>query len=56
MTHRVPLNNRGLPISQGLYNPENEHDSCGIGFIANIKGKKSHSIVDQGLRILKNLT
>jgi glutamate synthase (NADPH) large chain len=56
MTHRVPLNNHGLPISQGLYNPENEHDSCGIGFIANIKGKKSHSIVDQGLKILKNLT
>jgi len=55
MTHRVPLNNRGLPISQGLYNPENEHDACGIGFIANIKGKKSHSIVDQGLKILKNL-
>ncbi|MEA5098018.1 MAG: glutamate synthase-related protein [Burkholderiaceae bacterium] len=40
---------------QGLYNPANEHDACGVGFIANIKGKKSHSIVEQGLLILKNL-
>ena len=56
MTHQVPLNSRGLPISQGLYNPENEHDACGIGFLANIKGVKSHSIVRQGLQILENLT
>ena len=39
----------------GLYNPANEHDACGIGFIAHIKGEKSHSIIDQGLQILKNL-
>ncbi len=39
----------------GLYNPANEHDACGIGFIAHIKGNKSHSIVEQGLLILKNL-
>ena len=39
----------------GLYNPANEHDACGIGFIAHIKGHKSHSIVQQGLLILKNL-
>ena len=56
MTHQVPLNRRGLPKSQGLYNPENEHDSCGIGFLANIKGKKSHSIIKQGLQILENLS
>ena len=56
MTHQVPLNSRGLPKAQGLYNPENEHDACGIGFLANIKGKKSHSIVKQGLQILENLT
>ncbi len=56
MTHQVPLNSRGLPKSQGLYSPENEHDSCGIGFVANIKGKKSHDIVKQGLQILENLT
>ena len=41
--------------AQGLYDPTNEHDACGVGFIAHIKGKKSHSIVEQGLQILKNL-
>jgi glutamate synthase (NADPH/NADH) large chain len=41
--------------AQGLYDPSNEHDACGVGFIAHIKGKKSHSIVEQGLLILKNL-
>lgn len=41
--------------AQGLYDPANEHDACGVGFIAHIKGKKSHSIVEQGLLILKNL-
>ena len=44
------------PLAQGLYNPANEHDACGVGFVAHIKGKKSHSIVEQGLQILKNLT
>ena len=41
--------------AQGLYHPSNEHDACGVGFIAHIKGQKSHSIVEQGLQILKNL-
>ena len=50
MAHPYP------PESQGLYNPANEHDACGVGFVANIKGKKSHAIVEQGLTILKNLT
>jgi len=44
------------PLKQGLYNPEFEHGSCGIGFVANIKGKKSHSIITQGLDILRNMT
>ena len=44
------------PGPQGLYDPSREHDACGLGFIANIKGKKSHAIVQQGLRILENLT
>jgi len=44
------------PGAQGLYDPANEHDACGVGFVANIKGKKSHEIVEQGLTILKNLT
>ena len=39
-----------LPQKQGLYDPRNEHDSCGVGFVANIKGRKSHDIVRQGLR------
>ena len=38
-----------LPEAQGLYNPENEHDNCGIGFVAHIKGKPSHDIVKRGL-------
>ena len=45
-----------LPPRQGLYDPANEHDACGVGFIANVKGRKSHEIVQQGLRILENLT
>ncbi len=44
------------PEAQGLYDPANEHDACGVGFVANIKGSKSHAIVEQGLTILKNLT
>src|SRR6516164_4559642 len=43
------------PERQGLYDPRNEHDSCGIGFVANIKGRKSHDIVARGLQILVNL-
>ena len=43
------------PVAQGMYDPANEHDACGVGFVAHIKGKKSHSIVEQGLLILKNL-
>src|SRR6516162_4706005 len=39
----------------GLYDPRNEHDSCGIGFVANIKGRKSHDIIARGLEILVNL-
>jgi glutamate synthase (NADPH/NADH) large chain len=46
----------GLPESQGLYDPAYEHDACGVGFVAHIKGVKSHTIVEQGLTILKNLT
>jgi glutamate synthase (NADPH/NADH) large chain len=40
---------------QGLYDPRNEHDACGVGFIVNIKGRKSHDILRQGLQILVNL-
>ncbi len=43
------------PQAQGLYDPAHEHDACGVGFVAHIKGQKSHQIVEQGLLILKNL-
>jgi glutamate synthase (NADPH/NADH) large chain len=42
--------------AQGLYHPAHEHDACGVGFVAHIKGKKSHTIVEQGLTVLRNLT
>src|ERR1700744_3028468 len=43
------------PAKQGLYAPRNEHDSCGVGFVANIKGEKSNEIIAQGLQLLINL-
>ncbi len=43
------------PADQGLYSFVNEHDACGVGFVAHIKGKKSHRIIEQGLQILCNL-
>ena len=49
------MNPTGLPPKQGLYDPDFEHDSCGAGFVVNIKGKKSHEIVSQALTILRNL-
>src|SRR6185369_15727902 len=42
--------------AQGLYDPRNEHDACGVGFIVNMKGVKSHQIVKDGLAVLENLT
>ena len=44
------------PVQQGLYSPSNERDACGVGFVAHIKGKKSHEIVQKGLELLTNLT
>ncbi|MDE3168913.1 MAG: glutamate synthase subunit alpha, partial [Acidobacteriota bacterium] len=46
----------GFPAPQGLYHPQHEHDACGVGFVANIEGKKSHEIVMKGVQILINLT
>jgi glutamate synthase (NADPH) large chain len=45
----------GLPKKQGMYDPQFEHDACGVGFVANIKGKKSHEIVQQAITVLANL-
>ena len=47
---------RGLPDSQGLYDAARERDACGMGFVANIKGEKSHDIIQKGIQILINLT
>lgn len=47
---------KSIPKKQGLYDPTFEHDACGIGFVVNIKGNKSHKIVQQGIKILDNLT
>src|SRR5271167_1636044 len=44
-----------LPKAQGLYSPKFEHDACGVGFVANIEGQKSHDIVLKGVQILINL-
>lgn len=44
-----------IPPKQGLYDPKHEHDACGIGFVVNIKGKKSNKIVKQALTVLHNL-
>ena len=46
----------GLPAPQGLYRPQDEHDGCGVGFVVNIEGRKSHDIVMKGVQILINLT
>ncbi len=43
------------PKKQGLYDPKNEKDACGVGFVANMKGEKTHSIIKDGLQILENL-
>ena len=45
-----------LPPAQGLYDPQNEHDACGIGFVASIRGEKSHEIILKGIEVLINLT
>src|SRR3954454_12293889 len=52
---KTRLNPNGLPPAQGLYDPANEHDACGIGFVASIKGNKSHDIIRKGIRVLLNL-
>ncbi len=43
------------PPAQGLYHPAQEHDACGIGFVANVRGHKSHEIVSKGIQVLLNL-
>ncbi len=45
-----------IPEAQGLYHPRNEHDACGMGFVASIRGEKSHDIIRKGIEVLINLT
>src|ERR1019366_6313191 len=45
----------GPPVKQGLYDPQFEHEACGVGFVVNIKGRKSHAIIQQALQVLLNL-
>ena len=49
------MTNQGFPEKQGLYDPQFEHDACGVGFVCQMKGKRSHEIVEQALTILVNL-
>src|SRR5271170_6186118 len=51
-----PKNPNGPPQAQGLYHPAQEHDACGIGFVANVLGHKSHEIITKGIKVLLNLT
>ncbi|MEY5008868.1 MAG: hypothetical protein RLZZ253_7 [Verrucomicrobiota bacterium] len=49
------MNHNGLPEKQGLYDPQFEHDACGVGFVCQMKGKRSHDIIQQALTVLINL-
>ena len=44
------VTHNGLPVQQGLYDPRNEHDACGIGFVVNINGEPSHDIITKGIQ------
>ena len=55
MRRRYATSGLPKPFKQGLYDPEFEHEACGVGLVANVKGFKSHNIITQGLEVLKNL-
>lgn len=50
------MRTKDLPMKQGLYDPAYEHDACGMGFVVNIKGNKSHDIIDEAMTVLENLS
>src|SRR4029079_17831218 len=52
---QVPRPYPGRPGKQGLYDPQYEHEACGVGFVVDVKGRKSHSIIQQDLQVLLNL-
>ena len=51
----LPSGPQGLPPAQGLYDPANEHDACGVGFVVDLKNRKSHDLVRKAIQILLNL-
>ncbi len=53
---RKPNPLRDASVPRGLYDPSYEHDACGVGYVADINGKQSHSIIEKGLEVLVNLT
>jgi len=53
---QTPRTATGLPRAQGLYHPRHEHDACGMGFVASIRGERTHQIIRQGIEVLINLT
>src|SRR6187401_587802 len=55
LVHKLDVESDQYPAAQGLYDPRYEHDACGVGFVAHIKGHRSHDIVEKGLTILNNL-
>jgi len=54
-SERAPARQHGLPKKQGLYDPSFEHDACGVGFVVDMKGRKSHQILKQAIQVLENL-
>ena len=50
------MNNENYPQKQGLYDPAFEHDACGMGFVVNVNGEKSHDVIDEALTVLENLS
>ena len=55
MPLETPEPERGLPPAQGLYDPAHEHESCGIGFVAHLRGARSPDVVGKALQLLANL-
>ncbi|HEV3044426.1 MAG TPA: hypothetical protein VGY52_11200, partial [Roseiarcus sp.] len=55
LSRAAPMVDPALPPAQGLYDPAYEHDSCGVGFVADLQNRKSHDILVKGLQILANL-
>src|SRR5438128_1377680 len=54
MKNSIAMSN-GLPSKRGLYDPFFEHEACGVGFVVNVQGRKSHQVIQQGLEVLRNL-